>query len=254
MILRRFTQHVNEQNWFAVGLDFIVVVFGIFFGLQVQQMYDQRGERHAEQAYLSRLHTEVIQSLGFNKTTFGALLLLENFRENELYLDDVLAVFEGQGAVSDLTARHCLEIQLAAIYNDQQTYLPTLSELLTSGQLSIIESEDIKTALSEYTLAFSALKQQIDQFLVSRVQLFEKYPQFVVYDRKMRDVSRVEEINHQCDFEAMKEHVIFNNDLTIAASKRHYFNLVLANQQDSLLKVHSVLDKVLGISHPETSR
>ncbi len=33
MILRRFMTHVTEQNWFAVGLDAIVVITGIFLGM-----------------------------------------------------------------------------------------------------------------------------------------------------------------------------------------------------------------------------
>ena len=37
MILRRFTKHVTDQNWFAVGLDVIVVVVGIFLGMQVTE-------------------------------------------------------------------------------------------------------------------------------------------------------------------------------------------------------------------------
>jgi len=37
MILRPLTKHVKDQNWFAVGLDFFIVVFGVFIGLQMQQ-------------------------------------------------------------------------------------------------------------------------------------------------------------------------------------------------------------------------
>jgi hypothetical protein len=29
MILRRIMKHVSDQNWFAVGLDFLIVVFGV---------------------------------------------------------------------------------------------------------------------------------------------------------------------------------------------------------------------------------
>jgi hypothetical protein len=34
MILRRFTEHVKQQNWFPVWLDLVVVVAGIYIGLQ----------------------------------------------------------------------------------------------------------------------------------------------------------------------------------------------------------------------------
>ena len=61
MILRRFMQHVKEQNWFAVGLDVIVVIVGIFLGMQVQQWYLEREKRVKETLYLQRLHDEVVR-------------------------------------------------------------------------------------------------------------------------------------------------------------------------------------------------
>jgi hypothetical protein len=35
MILRSVTKHVQEQNWFAVFIDFFIVVVGVFIGIQV---------------------------------------------------------------------------------------------------------------------------------------------------------------------------------------------------------------------------
>lgn len=29
MALRRLTQHIKDQNWFAVTLDFVIVVIGV---------------------------------------------------------------------------------------------------------------------------------------------------------------------------------------------------------------------------------
>lgn len=44
MILRRFMKHVTDQNWFAVGLDVIVVITGIFLGMQVTERNEERKE------------------------------------------------------------------------------------------------------------------------------------------------------------------------------------------------------------------
>jgi hypothetical protein len=30
-------QHIQDQNWFAVGLDVLVVITGIFLGMQVTE-------------------------------------------------------------------------------------------------------------------------------------------------------------------------------------------------------------------------
>ena len=55
MLLRRFTQHIKEQNWFAVGLDVLVVIVGIFLGMQVTEWNDAINDRDVEQVYLKRL-------------------------------------------------------------------------------------------------------------------------------------------------------------------------------------------------------
>jgi hypothetical protein len=55
MILRRVTEHIKAQNWFAVGLDFVIVVVGVFIGIQVSNWNESRVERLEEQAILVRL-------------------------------------------------------------------------------------------------------------------------------------------------------------------------------------------------------
>ena len=61
MLLRRITQHVKDQNWFAVFLDFLIVVLGVFMGLQVQNWAGEQGRRQLELNYTERLHSEVME-------------------------------------------------------------------------------------------------------------------------------------------------------------------------------------------------
>lgn len=42
MLLRRFSEHIKGQNWFAVALDFLIVVFGVFIGFQLNTWNDSR--------------------------------------------------------------------------------------------------------------------------------------------------------------------------------------------------------------------
>jgi len=67
MILRRITEHVKTQNWFAVGLDFLIVVVGVFVGLQVQQWSTERTAKAHEIMLLGELRTELESSI--NVTT-----------------------------------------------------------------------------------------------------------------------------------------------------------------------------------------
>ncbi|GAC27314.1 hypothetical protein [Brumicola pallidula] len=58
MILRRLSKHIKEQNWFAVVLDFLIVVLGVFMALQVQEWAAHRAKAGETQEYFTRLGKE----------------------------------------------------------------------------------------------------------------------------------------------------------------------------------------------------
>ena len=63
MLLRRLTRHVKEQNWFAVGLDFVIVVVGVFIGIQVANWNEARAEYREETGALVTLRGELQASI-----------------------------------------------------------------------------------------------------------------------------------------------------------------------------------------------
>jgi hypothetical protein len=63
MILRRLTEHVKAQNWFAVAIDFVIVVTGVFIGIQVSNWNAARGDRAKEAAYLTELVVDMTSDL-----------------------------------------------------------------------------------------------------------------------------------------------------------------------------------------------
>ncbi|MDP1556680.1 MAG: hypothetical protein Q8L84_14580, partial [Hyphomonas sp.] len=59
MILRRITEHVRAQNWFAVALDFVIVVLGVFVAMQVANWNTARAFDAQERAQLAAMRTEI---------------------------------------------------------------------------------------------------------------------------------------------------------------------------------------------------
>ena len=55
MLLRRITQHVKEQNWFAVFLDFFIVVAGILIAFQITNWNEAQADKQRGKAYRNDL-------------------------------------------------------------------------------------------------------------------------------------------------------------------------------------------------------
>ncbi len=59
MLLRRITQHIKDQNWFAVFIDFFIVIAGVFIGIQVANWNEARGERERRDQIVDALVTDL---------------------------------------------------------------------------------------------------------------------------------------------------------------------------------------------------
>ena len=62
MILRRFMEHVKDQNWFAVAVELFIVVVGIFLALQAdnwkQSVEDADKDRRSLELFSEELGKE----------------------------------------------------------------------------------------------------------------------------------------------------------------------------------------------------
>ncbi len=68
MILRRVIKHFRNQEWTAIFLDFLIVVVGVFVGLQVQNWNERRGDREEYNRALDRLDVEINTNLAMLDT------------------------------------------------------------------------------------------------------------------------------------------------------------------------------------------
>jgi hypothetical protein len=59
MIPRRIAEHVKAHNWFAVAIDFAIVVVGVFVGLQVSNWNEALRDRSRESALIGGLAKDI---------------------------------------------------------------------------------------------------------------------------------------------------------------------------------------------------
>lgn len=147
MLLRRLTRHVSEQNWFAVALDFIIVVVGVLFAFQVTEWNELRKDRAFERLALERLIDEYQQN---------RVLLAEDTDRSQRTLDATRTLLSMIAPEPDPTIS---DESVAPLLNDclsNAKLIPSLGvthSLKSSGQLSLIQSPEIQSALSQWEVS-----------------------------------------------------------------------------------------------------
>jgi len=63
MRLRRVIEHLKAQHWTAVWIDLVIVVVGVFIGIQVSNWNQTRAERQREHLLLVDLRSEMAESI-----------------------------------------------------------------------------------------------------------------------------------------------------------------------------------------------
>lgn len=148
MLLRRITNHVKDQNWFAVGLDFFIVVVGVFIGLQVSNWNDARQERNNETKYIQRLDAEmdVIRA----RLIEGEQTYSQSLRRIDMLLD-VRRRYD-----SDVTAEIPSEAELSLAASEAGSGMvpagspAALKEMMSSGALVTLSNDELRQALFAY--------------------------------------------------------------------------------------------------------
>lgn len=97
MVSRRIREHVTAHNWFAVTIDFIVVVIGVFLGMQVTNWNSARIERATARAY----RAEIIENLRANEISIGEQVIY--YRQVQRHAIAALDVMDAPGSAMDET-------------------------------------------------------------------------------------------------------------------------------------------------------
>jgi len=63
VILRKLSQSLKQQNWTAIWIEFVLLVVGVFLGIQVSNWNAARVDRAEYQVALSRLNAEIDTNL-----------------------------------------------------------------------------------------------------------------------------------------------------------------------------------------------
>lgn len=168
MVIRRIRDHVATHNWFAVSIDFVIVVAGIVIGTQVNNWNQARIETSQGRDYRQRL----IQELDFNRLQFE--------QQRRYYRTVLNHGMEAIAAVERRSNPSATEFLIDAYQLSQIDTTPPKSyvynEMVSSGLVSRLGAEEIQEAASDYYLGVVASSGIIGEMYPYRTTIRQVIP------------------------------------------------------------------------------
>jgi hypothetical protein len=152
MILRRLAEHAKGQNWFAVVLDFLIVVVGVFIGIEVANWNGARQDRQEERRYYGQLLVDLRTDL---ETLATAKERAARYDEAAQMVIDRLGGAPTRASPGQLAK---------AIQHAGWIYIPrasrgTYDELISTGNLGLLRNSQLKSEIANYYGSFEENRQ-----------------------------------------------------------------------------------------------
>ena len=247
MILRSVMRHVREQNWLAVGIDFFIVIVGVFIGIQVANWNEARLETHQQRVYLVRLQSDF---KGIDDRLDEHFVVYQQMIDGAAYVLPLLRMSD-----EDFDAVAIDEVRLAVAVNAlaaQRVPPPssaTYMEMLSEGHLSMMHSSRLRDRLAAYDRVLDIMRD------VSRMSIDVHIRQWPVVQRylsmtKIFDNAALSGIRHQLvafDLEGMRADA--NVETAIEMLETNAFNS-LAQRRFQRQSIGEILALIEGEIRP----
>jgi hypothetical protein len=145
MILRRLSQSLKEQNWSAIWIEFILLVTGVFLGIQVANWNQEREANQKSKVFTERLRTDL------RGEDWTYQFLISYNREVLANANRAVEALEGKAAISDEAL--LVSAYRATQYRNRNQSGSTFDELISTGSIDLIRDRTLRdTAIRFYSL------------------------------------------------------------------------------------------------------
>jgi len=190
MILRRITKHLETQNWFAVVLDLLIVVLGVFLGIQIGNWNEDRLDEVAYQKAHSRMISETKSNIRYAENLLNlASPVVEKFTRatNDLRecRDDEQAEARISDAIKLLSGTFAFQFDNEAI-----TELTTSQRLLERQSSARIELYSLYARKLDASITYSEKVLDKMELRSDELHPFIDYGEFAESPMSDRSLSR----------------------------------------------------------------
>ena len=144
MLLRRVIEHVKAQNWTAVTLDFVIVLFGVLLAFQITEWNEDRVANAVRSAALDRLLAESEQAVVYLR---GSVHRFEEANESRFELLTRLTEDNWRGVDLDQMTLGIVTMgRMPAVAPPRSAY----DEIIASGLFAEIGDVTARESVTEY--------------------------------------------------------------------------------------------------------
>ncbi len=242
MLLRRITKHVKNQNWFAVALDFVIVVVGILIAFQITEWNEARVNKNRAHDYLIRLQSEFE---AFENRLTGNI---EEFDESLDAITQTRFFLKNQ----DLISKREEQKFLTLLNNIDAISIPawrsgTYVEMQSAGVLDLIQSTELKQSLIQYDQTTEIAQKGFEVLAAGTVYVRPTLTSLIEYGINVETSFGTDSINAIAfDFERMKLEPEFKSALSELARSQSNHRILQANQLRVTRKVLKALSEELN--------
>ena len=141
MILRRLAQNLRQQNWTAIWIEFVLLVAGVFLGIQVSNWNQAQADARLGRDYVQRLIRDLEQDQAA-------------IRAQREYYAAVLQSLEATDALLATASPDPRTLVVDAYRATEVTYIPTTratwDQIVSSGHLGLLPAGAAEAGLSQY--------------------------------------------------------------------------------------------------------
>jgi len=149
MILHRLATALREQNWFTVVLEILIVVVGIYVGLQADAWMSAKQDRVLEAGYLERLVADMEESIVAQQNN------IQTFDVGTASIDYIAQLQRSgtfDGADED---RLILGLNSVSWVAPPATTMITIRELQSTGNIALIRDVSVRMAIGQFERSYA---------------------------------------------------------------------------------------------------
>ncbi len=173
MILRRLSQSLKQQNWTAIWIEFVLLVAGVFLGIQVANWNAAQQDNKREADFIERLERD-FEKIDARLTNNISTWDVSSEASVRLLAD--LEAFKQQGSWQRSKPEILQDLDDVTDGRVPAPRAATYVELLSAGQLGIIRNTKLRDALLDYDMqvgysqtAYTVLMQRSEPHMTSIV-------------------------------------------------------------------------------------